>query len=103
MNIKAVGFYIGHVLRLLAAMMLPPLLIAFFAHEEGTVAAFALSMGITMGRGMHTAPSQAPGLGRGKAGGGLHNRVAELDTHLALRLPAVLFQPVYTALCGLRF
>lgn len=29
MNIKAVGFYIGHVLRLLAAMMLPPLLIAF--------------------------------------------------------------------------
>ena len=48
MNIKAVGFYIGHVLRLLAAMMLPPLLIAFFAHEEGTVAAFALSMGITL-------------------------------------------------------
>ncbi len=44
MNIKAVGFYIGHVLRLLAAMMLPPLLIAFFAHEEGTVAAFALKI-----------------------------------------------------------
>lgn len=46
MNIKAVGFYIGHVLRLLAAMMLPPLLIAFFAHEEGTVAAFALSLSL---------------------------------------------------------
>lgn len=63
MNIKAVGFYIGHVLRLLAAMMLPPLLIAFFAHEEGTVAAFALSMGITMAAGCILLLLKRPGLG----------------------------------------
>ena len=63
MNIKAVGFYIGHVLRLLAAMMLPPLLIAFFAHEEGTVAAFALSMGITMAAGCILLLLKRPGSG----------------------------------------
>ncbi len=51
MNIKAVGFYIGHVLRLLAAMMLPALLIAVFLHEENTVSAFAVSMGITLAVG----------------------------------------------------
>ena len=51
MNIKAVGYYIGHVLRLIAVMMLPALLIAFFGREEGTVLAFALSMGITMAAG----------------------------------------------------
>lgn len=63
MNIKAVGFYIGHVLRLLAAMMLPPLLIAFFAHEEGAVAAFALSMGITMAAGCILLLLKRPGSG----------------------------------------
>ena len=63
MNIKAVGFYIGHVLRLLAAMMLPPLLIAFFANEEGTVAAFALSMGITMAAGCILLLLKRPGSG----------------------------------------
>ena len=51
MNIKAVGFYIGHVLRLLAAMMLPALLIAVFLREENTVSAFAVSMGITLAVG----------------------------------------------------
>lgn len=63
MNIKAVGYYIGHVLRLIAVMMLPALLIAFFGREEGTVLAFALSMGITMAAGCLMFLLKRPGEG----------------------------------------
>lgn len=63
MNIKAVGYYIGNVLRLLSVMLLPPLLIAFFGNEQGTVGAFALSMGITLAAGLLLLLIKRPGTG----------------------------------------
>lgn len=63
MNIKAVGFYIGNVLRLLAIMMLPALLIAFFGNEGSTVGAFALSIGITLAAGLALLLIKRPGEG----------------------------------------
>lgn len=52
MNIKTIGFYMGHILRLLAVLMIPPLVIAVFLHEKAAAVGLAATVAVTLGAGL---------------------------------------------------
>jgi trk system potassium uptake protein TrkH len=52
MNIKTIGFYMGHILRLLAVLMIPPLVIAVFLHEKAAAVGLAATVAATLGAGL---------------------------------------------------
>ena len=44
MNIRAIGFYIGHILRIEGVLLVPALLIALFCHERESLHAFGITI-----------------------------------------------------------
>ena len=48
MNIKAIGFYIGHILRIEGVLLVPALLIALFRHEQSALRAIGITILILM-------------------------------------------------------
>lgn len=52
MNIKSIGFYMGHILRLVAALMVPPLIIALFSGERGVIVGFSVAIAVTLAAGL---------------------------------------------------
>ncbi len=52
MKIRPIGFYMGHILRLLAILMAPPILIALFRREMAAFVGFTVTFVITMLAGL---------------------------------------------------
>ena len=48
MNIRAIGFYIGHILRIEGVLLVPALLIALFRHEQSALRAIGITVLILM-------------------------------------------------------
>lgn len=46
MNIRTIGIYIGHILRIEGALMIPPLLIALYYHEVAATRGFLIALPI---------------------------------------------------------
>ena len=52
MSIKTVGYYLGYILRILAALMVPPLMIAVYLREHTATLGFGITIGATLAAGL---------------------------------------------------
>lgn len=63
MNIKTIGFYLGYILRSLAVLMIPPLLIALFLGEHAAVFGFGVAVASTLAAGLLLLICRRPDVG----------------------------------------